>query len=84
MAMWHQMGLLLLLVALLGAVEVSGRPNFVILMADDMGYGDMGFTGNRDVETPSIDALARESVYFPNFYVAPVFTPTRAALLTGR
>lgn len=63
---------------------MDGRPNFIVFMADDLGYGDLGFTGNKDVHTPNIDALARESVYFPNFYVSPVCAPTRAALLTGR
>ncbi|GMH37371.1 hypothetical protein BSKO_05244 [Bryopsis sp. KO-2023] len=62
----------------------NAKPNFVIFMADDLGYGDLGATGNKDVETPNIDSLAAESVFFPNFYVAPVCAPTRAALLTGR
>lgn len=83
--MGRQMGVLLLLAALLGtAGVVHGRPNFIVFMADDLGYGDLGFMGNKDVDTPNIDALAWESVYFPNFYVAPVCAPTRASLLTGR
>lgn len=91
---WFRMRLLAVVLNVLLAVGVNGRlnsagftvtrPNFIVFMADDLGYGDLGFTGNQDVETPNIDALARESVFFPNFYVAPVCTPTRAALLTGR
>lgn len=73
--------LLLVVAAPQGA---DGRPNFVIFMADDLGYGDIGFMGNKDVETPNIDNLARQSVFIPNFYVSPVCTPTRASLLTGR
>lgn len=65
-------------------VCAQARPNFVVIMADDLGYGDMGFMGNSDVDTPNLDWLAAESVTFPNFYVSPVCTPTRASLLTGR
>ncbi|MEM9026568.1 MAG: arylsulfatase, partial [Verrucomicrobiota bacterium] len=59
-------------------------PNIVLLLTDDQGYGDLGYTGNPDIKTPTIDAFARESVVFENFYVSPVCTPTRASLLTGR
>lgn len=59
-------------------------PNIVILQADDLGWGDVGFHGNRRVKTPNLDALAAESTRFEAFYVTPVCAPTRAALLTGR
>ncbi len=61
------------------------QPNIVILLADDLGYGDLGATGCTDISTPNIDRLAREGVRFEHAYAnAPVCSPTRAALLTGR
>ena len=60
------------------------RPNVIIIITDDQGYGDLGYTGNPHVKTPYIDAFARESVRFNNFYVSPVCAPTRASLMTGR
>ena len=53
-------------------------------MADDMGYGDLGFTGNPVIQTPHLDAMARRSARMTNFYVSPVCAPTRACLMTGR
>ena len=64
--------------------EASERPNVVLIMTDDQGYGDLGFHGNDRIETPNLDALARESVQFKHFYVCPVCSPTRASLMTGR
>ena len=60
------------------------KPNIILLLADDQGYGDLGFTGNPVIETPNIDAMARESAIMTNFYVSPVCAPTRASLMTGR
>ena len=60
------------------------RPNVVIVMTDDQGYGDLGFTGNGVLETPHTDRLAMASARLPYFYVSPVCAPTRASLLTGR
>ena len=61
------------------------KPNFVILLADDMGYGDIGCYGSADVPTPHIDALARGGTRFTDGYVScAVCSPSRAALLTGR
>ncbi len=63
----------------------ASRPNIVIILADDLGYGDLGVTGAPDIRTPNIDRLAREGVRFAHAYAnAPVCSPTRAALLTGR
>ncbi len=60
-------------------------PNIVIIVADDMGYGDVGAYGGIDIPTPNIDALARGGVRFTDAYVsAPVCSPTRAGLMTGR
>jgi len=61
------------------------KPNFIIILADDLGYGDVGFTGSTQINTPHIDALAREGVIFTQGYVsAPVCGPSRAGLMTGR
>ena len=60
------------------------RPNIILLLADDQGYGDLGFTGNPVIETPNIDAMARQSAIMENYYVSPVCAPTRASLMTGR
>lgn len=59
-------------------------PNFVIIFADDLGYGDLGCFGSRDIKTPNLDKMAAEGMKFDRFYVAsPVCSPSRAALLTG-
>src|SRR5437764_8108479 len=65
--------------------EPAARPpNVVIVFADDMGYGDLGCYGNKSIETPNLDRMAREGVRFTDFYVAqPVCSASRAALLTG-
>ena len=60
------------------------RPNIVVIMPDDQGYGDHGVTGNSVIRTPNIDALAGESASMSDFYVCPVCSPTRASLMTGR
>ncbi|MBT8314726.1 MAG: arylsulfatase, partial [Maribacter sp.] len=64
--------------------QKNERPNVIIIITDDQGYGDLGYTGNPHVKTPNIDAFAAESVRFNNFYVSPVCAPTRASLMTGR
>jgi len=62
----------------------SRPPNVLLVITDDQGYGDLGFTGNRAIHTPHLDGLARDGVALRRFYVAPVCSPTRASLLTGR
>ncbi|MFQ6035266.1 MAG: sulfatase-like hydrolase/transferase [Sedimentisphaerales bacterium] len=63
----------------------KGRPNIVLIMADDLGYGDVGCYGCADIRTPTIDKLAAEGVRFTTFYAnGPECSPTRTALLTGR
>ena len=66
--------------------EAQGRrPNIVVIVADDMGYADVGFHGSRDIPTPNIDALAGSGIRFTDAYVSgPYCSPTRAGLLTGR
>lgn len=65
------------------ASAYAGPPNVVLILADDLGWGDVGYHGGR-VETPNIDRLAREGVRLENFHVNPLCSPTRAALMTGR
>lgn len=74
----------LLVFSQLGKAQNEKHPNVIIIMTDDQGYGDLGSTGNPHVKTPVIDALAKESLRFNNFYVSPVCAPTRASLMTGR
>jgi arylsulfatase A-like enzyme len=60
------------------------RPNVVVIMTDDQGWGDLGVHGNDKIKTPHLDELSRQSVVLKNFYVSPVCAPTRASLMTGR
>ncbi len=60
------------------------RPNIVLVMTDDQGYGDLGFTGNPILKTAQLDSFAKESFRFTNFHVSPTCAPTRCALMTGR
>jgi arylsulfatase A-like enzyme len=73
----------LLVCALAAPAFASSRPNVVILLADDLGWADVGYHGG-PIETPAIDRLAREGVRMERFYTAPICSPTRAALLSGR
>jgi arylsulfatase A-like enzyme len=66
-------------------VSPPRKPNILLILADDMGYAEMGVQGNTDVPTPNIDAIARNGVRFTSGYVScPVCAPTRAGLMTGR
>ncbi len=60
------------------------RPNIILIMPDDQGYGDLGAHGHQKLDTPHLDQLHEESVRFHNFHVDATCSPTRAALLTGR
>ena len=67
------------------AASKSGtKPNIVYFLVDDLGYGDPGFMGCKDIKTPNMDQLARTGAILNSFYVQPVCSPTRAALMTGR
>jgi len=72
--------------AVLSAAEPAPpRPNVVVILADDLGYADVGFNGAKDVPTPHLDQLARQGVRFTSGYVShPFCSPSRAGLLTGR
>ncbi len=75
-----------LIVAMLMAPLLSSdqKPNLLVIISDDQGYGDFGFTGNELVDTPNLDRLSKQSAFYPHCMVAPACTPTRSALLTGR
>ena len=66
-----------------GGKPYSDKPNIVIVITDDQGYGDLGCTGNPVIKTPHTDKLANESVWLTDYYVAPTCSPTRAALMSG-
>src|SRR5581483_708411 len=65
--------------------SAAEKPNILIVLADDLGYADVGFQGCKDIPTPNIDSLAKNGVRCTNGYVSgPYCSPTRAGLLTGR
>ena len=61
----------------------SGQPNVLYIVADDLGWKDVGFHGS-DIKTPNLDELAAGGARLEQFYAQPMCTPTRAALMTGR
>jgi arylsulfatase A len=73
--------LLVLLLAL--PLLAADQPNFIIIFADDQGWGDVGVYGSPNIRTPNLDRMAREGVKFTSFYAAPFCGPSRAALMTG-
>lgn len=66
------------------ATAAPARPNVILIITDDQGYGDLGTHGNPVIRTPHLDAMARRSASMQTFYVSPVCAPTRACLMTGR
>jgi arylsulfatase A-like enzyme len=76
-------GIAATLVACNGPAE-SNKPNIVIFLADDMGWGDINANGNNQISTPVLNRLMSESLSLDRFYVCPVSAPTRAQMLTGR
>ena len=66
-----------------GKGKTTKRPNVILLITDDQGYGDLGCYGNPDLRTPNLDRLYAESVRLANYHVDPMCSPTRAALQTG-
>jgi arylsulfatase A-like enzyme len=71
-------------IAMLGAAHAAGKPNVVVILADDAGWGDWSVSGNTNLKTPNVDSLARDGASFSRFFVQPVCSPTRAEFLTGR
>lgn len=79
------LSILCCLIVSVTAIAVDDRPNVIIIYADDLGYGDLGCYGAKDIATPNIDRMARDGIKFTDFYSASsVCSPSRAALLTGR
>lgn len=70
--------------ALVAAETTRAKTNIIYLLSDDMGYGDIGFNGCKDIRTPNLDQLAKQGAILECLYGQPVCSPTRAALLTGR
>lgn len=67
------------------SISVAERPNIVLMMADDLGWGDVGFNGGTIIQTPHLDEMAKAGLRFERFYAAaPVCSPTRGSALTGR
>jgi arylsulfatase A-like enzyme len=66
------------------ALNAAEKPNIVFMLADDLGYNDVGFAGGKEIKTPNLDKLAAAGTILKQFYVQPVCTPTRAAFMTGR
>lgn len=65
--------------------QKSKHPNIIFIIADDLGYGDVGCYGQKYIKTPNIDIMAREGIRFINHYTgAPVSAPARCCLMTGR
>ncbi len=85
-ALVPKLGLVLLFTCLAAVNGSAARPpNFVVILADDLGYGDLACFGHPTIRTPQLDRMAREGMKLTDFYVAAcVCTPSRAALLTGR
>ncbi len=73
-----------LFAGLLAPAQAAERPNVVVILADDQGWGDLSVHGNTNLATPHIDSLARDGALFDRFFVCPVCSPTRAEFLTGR
>ncbi|MGE3316657.1 MAG: arylsulfatase [Planctomycetaceae bacterium] len=74
----------LLLTGSYSALHAAEKPNIILVMPDDVGYGDFSCNGNPIIRTPHIDAFAKTSVRFTDFHVSPTCAPTRCALMTGR
>lgn len=60
------------------------RPNIIVILTDDQGYGDLGRNGNKGIKTPYLDKMFDESIHFEDFHVSPTCSPSRSALMTGR
>src|SRR5579862_2736735 len=78
------LGSVLLSVELGTADAAPSRPNVIIVLTDDQGYGDLSCHGNPVLKTPNLDKLHHESIRLTDFHVCPMCTPTRGQIMTGR
>lgn len=82
---WPTAAISLMFFGLALSAAAQSRPNIILLMADDLGWGDVGFNGGQIIQTPNLDAMAAAGLKFNRFYAAaPVCSPTRGSCLTGR
>ena len=72
------------LAAAQAAERSPSRPNIILVMPDDLGYGDYSCLGSPIMKTPAVDAFWKQSVRFTDFHVSPTCSPTRSALMSGR
>ena len=86
MQMKHVLAVLIFVAILVPSVHADDarKPNVVIVITDDQGYGDLAFTGNSVIKTPTLDKLSKQGTLLNNFHVDPTCAPTRSALMTGR
>lgn len=82
--LWVLIAGLIVLSAASSSPAETQRPNVIVILTDDQGWGDLSLHGNTNLETPHIDSLAKEGAAFDRFFVCPVCSPTRAEFLTGR
>jgi arylsulfatase A-like enzyme len=77
--------ILFILICVAPLLVAAEKPNIILVMCDDLGWGDVGFNGNKIIRTPHLDAMAKNSLRFERFYAAaPVCSPTRGSCITGR